>query len=256
MGLDNAIKEKNRKKDRIFFIDEVRGFAIACMVVYHLFYDLVVIFGVDFPFFYSQTLFYLVDVFVGIFVFISGTSSEFSRNNLKRGIICFSLGLVMTIATLIFMYEKRIIFGILHMLGVCMIIYALVSPLLKKIKPALLIAISAFLFIITYNITQGYISFFGLGEIMLPIGIYNLGFLFPFGFISSDFYSGDYYSLFPWLFCFIGGTAFGRIIKQKNLSPFFYKKHSKPLAFMGRNTLLIYILHQPIIYGVLYLIFR
>jgi len=253
ISLNKVIKEK---KSRIFFIDEVRGVAIVCMVVYHLFYDLVVIFGVDFPFFYSQTLFILVDVFVGIFVFISGTSSEFSRSNLKRGIICFSLGMVMTVVTLIFMYENRIIFGILHMLGVCMIIYALVSPLLKKIRPTVLIGTSAFLYIITYNITQGYISFFGLGKVFLPSGLYDVGFLFPFGFFSNSFHSSDYFSLFPWLFCFIAGTGFGRILKQNNLPPFFYSKHSKPLAFMGRNTLLIYILHQPIIYGVLSLTFK
>ena len=247
--MDNSTK-------RVHLIDEIRGFAIICMVVYHFFYDLVAIFGVNIPLFYSPFIQSLVPIFVFIFVFISGTASAYSKNNLIRGLKCFGLGMIMTLFTYFFMPEQLIVFGILHMLGTSMIIYSLITPLLKKANAKYVIIIGVIMFILTYNVVNGYIGIEKIFTVDIPHGIYDIGFLFPLGFTSSNFYSSDYFALFPWLFAFIAGSGFGRLLRQGSLPNFMYKSHIKPLGFIGKNTLVIYILHQPVVYGILYLIFN
>ena len=85
-----------QENKRVWLLDEVRGLSILLMVIYHFFYDIVVLYGVNIPLFYSPGLNMLRDFFAGVFIFISGTACRFSRNNLKRGVQCFGLGMVMT----------------------------------------------------------------------------------------------------------------------------------------------------------------
>ncbi|WMJ24267.1 heparan-alpha-glucosaminide N-acetyltransferase [Paludicola sp. MB14-C6] len=247
--------EQKKSFNRIHLIDEIRGFAIICMVVYHTFYDLVAIFGVNISFFFSPFMEKLVTSFVFLFVFISGTASNFSRSNLIRGLKCFGLGLIMTLFTFFFMKSQLIVFGILHMLGACMMLYSLLDFLLKKIHPVALIIGSILLYAFTYNVVNGYLGFENFLMIPLPHSLYQFGYLFPLGFVSPTFYSADYFALFPWLFCFIAGSGFGRLIQQNKLPKFIYLSHCKPIAFVGRHTLIVYILHQPIVYSILWIIF-
>ncbi len=141
------------------------------------------------------------------------------------------------------------------MLGTCMILYALLQKLLNKIPPFALIVGGILLYMFTYHVVDGYLGLQSLFFIELPPALYNTGFLIPFGFISNSFYSSDYFALFPWFFCFIAGSGFGRLLKDNKLPTFFYQMHLKPLAFVGRHTFVIYILHQPIVFLILSLIF-
>ena len=242
--------------DRVWLIDETRGLAILLMVVYHAFFDLVVVFGVDIPVFYSSFIQFLVVLFAGLFVFISGTACHYSRNNGKRGVICFSLGLLLTLVTFLALPSERVLFGILHMLGVCMMLFPLLKPLIKKIPPSVGCAASFLLFLLCYHIPDGYIGFQGLLALRLPRAVYDAKFLFWLGFPPSDFFSSDYFPLLPWLFCFLAGAFFGVWVKENRLPSWFYRPHFRPLAFVGRNTLIIYLLHQPVIYGILLLLFQ
>lgn len=244
---------KKASTDRVFLLDEIRGFAILCMVVYHAVYNLVFLFGVDFPFFTSTFMNTIRDIFAGGFIFISGAVCHFSKSNLKRGALCFGLGMVLTVGTLIIIPSELIMFGILHLLGVCMMLYPLVSKLLERIPTALAIILFAILFLLTYNIMCGYLGFKGFVYIDLPNSLYSLN-LFPFGMPSTSFFSSDYFPLFPWMFVFFAGTYFGKALKQNKMPKFFYNSHCKPLGAIGRNTLLIYLLHQPIIFGIMELV--
>lgn len=246
--------KNNSLTSRVFLIDEIRGFAILCMVVYHAFYDLTSIFELNIPFFYSDIMNFIRDCFVFIFVFISGTSSRFSKNNIKRGLIVLGFGFIMTIGTYIFMPSQLIVFGILHMLGTCMILFGILEKLIDKISNKIIIPIAIFLFILTLGIQNGFLGIPYLFEVKLPDNIYNLQFLFPLGFTSNTFFSADYFPLLPWFFCFILGSCFGKWLKSNKAPIFFYKSHIKFLSIAGRNTLIIYVLHQPILFGLFYLI--
>lgn len=248
------MKHKNLE-NRVHLIDEVRGFAILCMVVYHTFYDLVVIFGMDIPLFYTDFIYTLVILFAGLFIFISGAACLFSRNNLKRGFFCFLLGMAMTAFTYFFMRDSLDVFGILHMLGINMMLFSLLAPIVKKIPPVWGIIGCLLLWLFTYNLSNGYLGFEGIFSIDMPPALYRTSFLFPIGLPNSGFFSVDYFPLIPWIFCFFAGSFFGVLLKEKRLPQVFYRMHIKPFAFVGRNTLIIYILHQPVVFSILWVIF-
>lgn len=247
--------EKIQKK-RVHLLDEIRGFCIILVVIYHTMYDLVYLFNINIPIFNSGIMRFLNIFFAGLLIFIAGASCNFSKNNIKRGSICFGFGLILTVVTYLFMPSSLILFGILHMLGVCMILYGLFEKYINKMPPLLMTIVLVLLFVITYQITNGKISFFGMFDIFLPRKIYDIGFLFPFGFINSSFTSSDYFPLFPWVFCFFAGASIGRYLKCSKIDfSFAYKLRVPFLSYIGKKTLIIYILHQPIIYLVLLVIF-
>lgn len=241
--------------NRVHLIDEVRGLSILLMIVYHTFFDIVCIFNVKIAAFYSPFVEFLAVFFAGLFIFISGTACHYSRNNLKRGAFCFGAGMVITIVTYFFMRDELVQFGILHFLGICMMLFPLFKKLFYKIPSYIGAFLCIFLFLLTYNVPNGFLGFSGIFSIQLPSAFYNTPFLFPLGFPYPDFFSTDYFSIFPWIFVFAAGGFFGVSVKEKKLPAFAYKMHIPPLAFIGRHTLIIYLLHQPVVYGILYVIF-
>lgn len=239
---------------RAGLLDEWRGIALLCMLVYHTCYDLYAMFGVPIPLF-SSLFYILLQRFIGYsFILISGIACSYSRNNLKRGAVAFSFAMVMTAVTAFVMPDQLILFGVLHFLGVSMMLAALLMPLLKKIPLLPGITCSVFLFICTSQVYSGRI---GIGRLSfgLPSVLFKTNFLFPLGFHNAGFFSSDYYPLLPWFFLFLTGVFWGRVWKEGRMPGFVYQTHVPFLAAIGRHTILVYILHQPVIYLVLFLWF-
>lgn len=242
-------------RQRIHLMDEIRGFSIIMMVIYHAAYDIVAIFGVDFPLFYHPVIRFLEPLFAGLFIFVSGMSSRLSRSNLKRGTICFGLGMLITLTTFIAMPEELIVFGILHLLGISMILFALLRPALDRIPVPVGFAVFFALGIVTLGFPYGYLGIKGLLSAALPGAWYTTSYLFPLGLIGSGFHSADYFSIVPWLFFFLSGSYAGIPLKEHKFPEVFYTLHSRFFAATGKHTLIIYMLHQPILYGLLSLVF-
>jgi uncharacterized membrane protein len=80
--------------------------------------------------------------------------------------------------------------------------------------------------------------------------------LLPLGITSPSFSSYDYFPLVPWLGIFLIGAALGKTVYagRRSLLPW----HLPPtfVNAAGRHSLLIYIVHQPVIMGVLYVLGR
>ncbi|MEG1874799.1 MAG: heparan-alpha-glucosaminide N-acetyltransferase domain-containing protein [Angelakisella sp.] len=244
-----------QKKVRISFLDELRGFLIIFVMGYHLLYDLV-LFGVQLDWFFSPTMNNLRNLFVAALIIISGVSSHLSHSNLKRGAKTLLLALCLTLVTAIFMPTQLILFGILHFFGCAMLLYAVLQRPLSKIPPVWGFVASVLLFCITYDVYYGVLGIAGLGlTVPLPQFLYNQPLLYPLGFSCQGLASADYYPLLPWFFLFVAGGFCGDSIKAGRFPAFFYRSHCKPLAAVGRHTMVLYLLHQPIVYGVLYLIF-
>ena len=242
-------------KKRVGLLDELRGFAIICMVVYHLMYNLKFIFKVDVPVFFDDWFYIVRSFFAGLFIFISGIVCNYSRSNLKRGVQCFFIGMVFTFVTAYVMPEEPDMFGILHCLGICMMIVGLSENILKHIPPIIGIIVCALIFMLTFNFIYGYSGIGELFKFQMPSILYSSNVMFPLGFPGKNFSSLDYFPLFPWLFLFISGAFFGVYVKNGLMPEFFYKTHFKFFALAGRYSLWIYVLHQVIIYPVLCLIF-
>ena len=202
---------------RVGLLDELRGFAIICMVVYHAMYDLKYIFGLDVPVFFEDWFGIIRDVFAGLFIFISGTVCRYSKNNMKRGIQCFFIGMVMTFV-MPFFTGGTIMFGILHCLGICMMIFGLGEHVFDALPALVGIIICALLFVLTWNIRDGYIGFEGVFSLALPAKAYDVGVLFPLGLPSASFYSADYFPLMPWFFLFIAGIAGASVSKMEEMN--------------------------------------
>ncbi len=239
---------------RIWLLDELRGLSILLMILHHAAYDAKYMFGVDLPV-DSIVVYVLHVIFASLFVLISGAACRLTHSNLRRGAVCFGCGLVITLATWLVMPESVVVFGILHMLGIAMMLFALLRPALDRLKPAAGMVVFGLLAVLTCRVQYGFFGVPYLLEWRLPDALYSTNFLFLLGFPSPTFFSGDYFPLIPWLFVFIAGSYIGVYLKQRRCPKFFYKLHCKPLAVIGQNTLVIYMLHQPVIYGLMYLLF-
>ena len=152
------------------------------------------------------------------------------------------------------MPQMVIVFGILHFLGLALIIYSLLNKYTDKIKNSIGFVVSLVLFIISYNIPYGYIGFKGMACFYLPAQLYSFYPLFIIGLPTPDFYSGDYFPIVPHIFLFFAGVFIGKIIKEKGAPKLMYKKLCPPLDFIGKHALVIYVVHQPVVIGILYLL--
>ena len=247
---------KKTDKKRIELLDELRGFAIIAMIIHHTFLDIGFVLGLEWGNTVFNKLAVFQPVFWAIFIIISGICSRLSRNTLKRGAVVLGAGLIVTLVTAVIMplagvTGAEIYFGILHCLGSCMIITGLLMPVIKKIPPAVGMAISAVLFAVFYTISRGTLLF---GLIKLPDVLYSTNYLAPLGMFSNTFYSADYFGILPWLFMFLFGAFLGKYAADGAFPEWTYKKHVKAFAFVGRNSLWFYLAHQPVIYGIMFVI--
>ena len=125
-----------KKSGRIFFLDELRGLALIGMIVYHTAYDLRYIFGLHFNF--DSAGWNAFQLWICCtFIIIAGISCRLSKNSLKHGVVVLSAGMLMTLGTYFFMPDMIIWFGILHFLGISIILYYLLRKAVSKAPAAL-----------------------------------------------------------------------------------------------------------------------
>jgi uncharacterized membrane protein len=234
-----------KKSFRLWEIDFLRGIAVVMMIVFHFFYDLnfFSIYEIDlhsgpFPLFLYPigTTFLLL---VGISLSLSYSRIEDNENKkqlqlkfILRGSKIFGLGLLITLVTWIYLQDGFVVFGILHCIGLSIII--------------------------AYPFLQFKIRNLIIGVLLVSVGVYlktltfDFGWFLWLGFRPSQFYTVDYFPILPWfgvvlIGIFIGNTlypAHKRRFKLKDISQI---RFVKLFCFLGRHSLIIYCLHQPII---------
>ena len=223
-------------RHRVVLYDELRGLMILSMLVYHLCYDLAEL--VELPgmgWFDSAAADVWQLSICGTFLLISGACCTFSRSNLRRGLRLLGLGILLTVVTALFVPDQLIVFGLLHFLGVAVLLTTLLKPMLERIPTAGGIVGMLVLFLLTDHLHDGWFGLTPQLSIALPDCLYRSNWLCFLGFYGPDFFSSDYFPLLP-AWC--------------------YRSHCPPLALLGRNTLWIYLLHQPVLYAILWLIYR
>ena len=243
---------------RYQLLDTLRGFSLVSMILFHACWDLVYLFGYDWPWYKGTPGYLWQQSICWMFILISGfcmglkqerralpfadkrgTAEENSSlqfagkqgvakenrslwRDCKRGLIVLAAGILITIATLLFSPQTKIIFGVLFFLGVSM-----------------------------RNINDGNLGFEGIVLYPLPNFLYEQGLLATFfGFQDKNFFSTDYFSLIPWYFLFLVGYFLCRCFLEKNSSaalPEFFKKGIPVFKIIGQHSLPVYLLHQPVI---------
>lgn len=230
-------------KSRIWELDALRGVCILCVIVVHFLFDLSFFGGLSLtlPAWYV----FLQEYGGTIFVVLSGICVTLGSKSVRRGLIVFACGMLITAVTY-GMYrlgmsgaDVVVKFGVLHLLGVCMLVY----PAFKKLPPAAL-AVLGLLIAVTGYAIRG---------VVVP-----QHWLFPLGLTYEGFTSSDYFPLFPQLGYFLIGAAIGKTAyrEKKTLLPGSFQKTgiARFFCWCGRQSLFIYLLHQPIVYGLLELV--
>ncbi len=226
-------------RERIWELDFFRGVCILGVVIVHIVFDLryFLALPVHTPFIFDL----IADYGSLFFILLSGICVTLGHHSLKRGAIVLSCGLVISIVTYLVTRSdtEMVWFGILHLLGVCM----LLSPLLKRL-PAWLLSV--------------------LGIVIISLGYWFKTFsipikwLFPLGLVSPSFGSGDFFPLFPNLGFFMIGIILGQAVYKEKKSLLSKVNTERRLIrfflFLGRHSLWIYLGHQPIVYGLILLV--
>lgn len=226
----------DKVKQRIWELDAARGLCILGMVVVHIVYDLSVFGNVQLML--PKWCYFIRDNGHILFVLISGICVTLASSSFQRGAVVFGAGLFISYVTVFLdvvlgMDGMRIWFGILHMLGVCMMVY----PIFKKF-PCWALAMT------------------GGGAILLGQWFRTLSvpvdFLFPIGLCSGHMFTGsDFVPIFPGLGWFLIGSCVGKYFYRDKISliprPQLGSGFVNVLQICGRHSLEIYLLHQPVL---------
>ena len=241
---------------RLHLLDAFRGFLMLNMIAYHGMWNLVYLFGREAGW-YAGTPKYLWQQFIcWSFILLSGFCWCFSRNHLKRGVLVFGGGAIVSLVTCVLMPESRILFGVLTCIGSCMIILVPLEKLLKKVPAAAGLVISFLLFLLLRNCPKGNLGFEKLELLPLPAVLYRNNLTAYLGFPQPGFFSTDYFSLIPWIFLFVAGYFLHRVLEGRKLNEKLFARGQVPvLNWIGRHSLIVYLLHQPILYGLGLLLF-
>lgn len=240
---------------RYHALDSLRGITLVSMLIYHGVWDLVYLFGMEWPWYRSKGAYVWQQSICWTFILLSGFCWSLGRQRLKRGIIVFAAGTLLTVCTLVFMPGQRVVFGILTMTGSCMLLMIPVEKIVRKMNPQAGLITSFFLFLLCRNINDGYLGF-GKAEIWkIPKLLYRNYFTSYLGFTAGDFYSTDYFSLFPWSLLFLTGYFICRVFNQRGWMHLLTRGRIRGIECMGRHSLAVYLIHQPVIYLGLTLIY-
>lgn len=234
-------------KKRIWELDAFRGICLLGMVIVHLMYDLVYLCGIidwNYPAWFS-----FVQDWGGIlFILLSGICVTLGRHHVKRGLIVVGCGLVVTLVTAAMYWldlsDKSIIiyFNVLHCLGICMLLWGL----FRKMPQWLLVILGT-----AMAVAGLYLNINNIRPVDFP-------YLIPFGIMTPTFTSSDYFPLLPHLGFFLLGTVAGQHLYRNRESLLPRVNDRNPiirfLSFCGRQSLFIYMGHQPVLAGLCMLI--
>lgn len=229
---------------RYYILDDVRGLAVISMALYHLCWDLVNFAGVRIDWYAALPgRIWQLSICV-TFITLSGFCRRLSRANARRGLTVLLSGAVVTAATALVMPDSFVRFGILTLIGSCMLLTVPLDKALLRVSPAAGLAVCAALFVLGYGVESGTAVF---GLVRLPDWLYRNILTAYFGFPPQGFVSVDYYPLLPWVFLFAAGYFLcGALSRRGWLSPL-ERRGIKPLEWVGRHALAIYLLHQPVL---------
>lgn len=189
---------------RYRLLDELRGLDLISMMLYHGMWDVVFLFGVAQKWYTGRPGFVWQQSICWVFLLLSGFCLPLGHHPFRRGAVVFGAGALVTAVTLLFLPEDVVWFGVLTLLGSAMLLTAALDPLLRRVPPAVGVAVSALLF---------------------------------------------------WLFLFWAGYFLHHLVGRGRLAPL-RRSVCPPLGWMGRHSLVLYLLHQPVILGVLTVAFR
>lgn len=239
---------KQTPRPRLWEIDALRGLAVVAMIFFHFMWDLwfMQLTNQDIP---GPSWQAFARSIGGTFTFLLGLSLVLSAANLrrkgltpllpllKRGLVVFGCGMLVTIGTYFFVPNEFVRFGILHHAGAAIMLGALLLPLPVWVMLPAGAALA------------------GLG-FFLNTQTVDFPWLIPLGLTQRGVGMVDYYPLLPWFGIALLGMGAGKLLYADGQRQFHLPDLSanRPLAvlrWLGRNSLAVYLVHQPVLIGVM-----
>ncbi len=253
--------ESGRK--RIVLLDELRGLTLISMILYHLMWDLVYVVGISMPWYHSYGAYVWQQSICWTFILLSGFCWSFGRRPLRRGMAVFLCGLAVSAVTLLLGEAYAVRFGVLTLIGSSMLLMVPLDFVLNRafgrmssrpLRKGLAVVLTVLCFVLFWQSKKGG----GFLPADFPRNLVTAYLGFP----PQDFYSTDYFPLVPWFFLYLTGYLLHRLWQAFDtpdsvcaaVDDFACVLHMPPLAFLGRHCLLLYMLHQPVLYGISILI--
>lgn len=229
-------------------LDLIRGIAVVMMLLFHIAFDLYFLRIAPVPVTSLPWRLFAIST-AGIFLFVAGISLSISSAHaravlsrkdyilkyLKRGAGILGIGLAITLVTWVLLPGSFIIFGILHLIGLAIIL----SPLYGGLSWQNLLAGTAII-LLAPLVAAGH-----GGDWLIWLGIH-----------PASFYSIDYTPVFPWLGIVLLGVYGGTLLYPGGRRRWHFPARGIPMSmigFLGRHSLAVYIIHQPVILGILWL---
>lgn len=248
------------RRERIWELDYLRGACIVLMILYHAMYDLRT-FALDWQrqsgafaelyelaaLFLRSPFLHLRDFVAPAFFFLAGISTSLTHSApLRAAKVLVSACLVTLCADLMGM---TITMGVLHCLGLCMLLHWLLEKVFRDRRAWLCLALTLCTALFAFR-ACGLVAT-GAGRIfaVFPESLAPLFELIgiPLG------PAADFYPLSPWLGVFLLGSLFGKSAYEQNrrsLLPRVRRPLFFPVEWLGRHALIVYLVHQPALYAV------
>jgi uncharacterized membrane protein len=228
-------------KYRIPLVDVLRGCALIAMAVYHFVWDLAFFEFADFgptekPFWiwFARATAGSFLMLVGVGLFLAHGSGVRWRPFLRRLIIIAVAALAISLASWLSDPDGVILFGILH----CIAVSSVIGLFFLRVPVPVVIALAIFCLAAPSFLASP--AFNGFGFVWL-------------GLASDPLPSNDYNPLLPWFGMVLTGIAVARLIPRDKWPA--WQPHdivTRGLALIGRHSLLFYLVHQPVLLGILW----
>lgn len=231
-------------------LDTLRGVTIVSMIAYHACWDLVYLFGLDWPWYHSAGAYIWQQSICWTFILLSGFCWHLGRHPVRRGLMAFGGGLLVSAVTALVMPGDSVFCGVLTLLGTATLLTIPLDPLLRRVPARAGLAGSFLAFLLLRDVNEGWLGFESVRILALPEGLYRDLFTACLGFPPTGFHSTDYFSLFPWIFLFLTGYFLFLLRREEPAA-----LRLPVVSAMGRHSLAVYLLHQPLVYGLLFVLF-
>ena len=211
------------------------------MIVWHFLYDLALAGLVPETLLQSPVMELARYAVAGSFIAISGVCARLSKRPLRRGLIVLAAALLVSAVT--YLIGAPVYWGILHLLGVCMLLYAAVRKRWERLPATAACGAALLVFALTFALPV---------RVRVRVGV---PFLFPLGLRTAAFASADYYPLLPWGALFFAAAAAAERLGDRPPETK-YESAPRALVWMSRRSLLIYLVHQPVLFALAALLQR